>query len=417
MPYVAADEMGRQLCYNTVEAELDNTDSKPALQRHHFYGKVTCILVTFGVTMLAMLAIANGTWPGVPQHAVPLRNLNGTAPASKCKPGVPGNDIPGWGCDSFSQKHVLCRRKCLVDCASICAQCFPSSVSVSVLLEQRLDRHRSTVAVVERRMDQLQVGDLVLTASGFSKIFAFMDHNRNAKVEVLNILTAAGREVSLTADHIIFAHKDRQPVLAGSLTLGDILWHGMWEGVHAVDIKPIPVVQISRQSAHGMHAPLTEEGSMLVNGMLTSSYASVETMRWGSWPVLTGHDAARLVHRPLQWWCALKPSACGPSKHMHPLGRHAFTQFILDRFDWLHALNAEHSDLQAAVFGGHATTGTWAAALMQLVAALSLFAFHALLCLVDSILTPQHLLTLVVCLACKWMFWNLQGKFAFPVLR
>jgi len=259
--------------------------------------------------------------------------------------------------------------------------------------------------------DQLQVGDLVLTASGFSKIFAFMDHNKDAKVEVLSILTASGKEVSLTADHIIFAHMDKQPVPAGSLALGDLVWQGTWEGAWAVDMTPTAVVQISRRPARGMHAPLTEEGSMLVSGMLASSYASVQTLRWGSWPLLTGHDAAKFVHKPLQWWCAWLPAACGPSWHSDALGRHAFTQFILDNFDWLQAVNAEHADLHAATFGEYATAGTWTAALVQVLAAIFLLVLHAAL----FTMSPLHVSILAVCLAGRRMLSNVQGKFGLPI--
>jgi len=411
MPDATADELGQQLRYEAVEVKEGNADPKPATHGHRSSGKVACVFVTFGAAMAGMLGIVDIAWPRARQQAVPLRNLNGTAPASMCKEGVPGKDIPNWGCDSFAQKQIQCRRKCLVDCSSICAQCFPSSATVSVLLEEQPCCHRSTAMVVERRMDQLQVGDLVLTASGFSKIFAFMDHKNDAQVEVLSILTATGKEVSLTANHIIFAHMDQQPVLAGSIAVGDLLWQGTWEGAQAVDMMPTAVVQVSRRPSRGMHAPLTEEGSMLVNGMLASSYASVETLRWGSWPLLTGHDAARFVHKPLQWWCTLLPSACGPSWHTDALGRHAFTQFILDNFGWLQALNAEHADLRAATLGRDATAGTWAAALVQVLAGITLFLLHALL----FTLTAQHVSLLAFCLAGKRMLSNVQSKFGLSV--
>jgi len=411
MPDAAADEMGQQLRYKAVEVEEGNAGPELAMQGLRSSGKVACVLIAFGAAMALMIGIIDVAWPGARQQGVPLRNLNGTASASACKPGVPGKDIPDWGCDSFNQKHIMCRRKCLVDCASNCAQCFPSNATVSVLLKEQSCFQGSKATLVERRMDQLQVGDLVLTASGFSKIFAFMDHKNDAKVEVLSILTANGKEVSLTANHIIFAHEDRQPVLAGSLARGDMLWQGTWLGAQAVDMTPTVVVQISRRPAQGMHAPLTEEGSMLVNGMLASSYASVETLRWGSWPLLTGHDAARFVHKPLQWWCASLPSACGPSWHTAALGRHAFTQFILDNSGWLQALNADHADLHAATLSGDATAGTWAAAIVQVLAAILLFVLHALL----LTLTPQHVSLLAVCLAVKRMFPNVQGKFALSV--
>ena len=60
-----------------------------------------------------------------------------------------------------------CQRNCYVG-DSGCAQCFPSSASVSVRLPVGV--------VAARAMEQLRVGDSVYTGDGFSKIFSFVDH-------------------------------------------------------------------------------------------------------------------------------------------------------------------------------------------------------------------------------------------------
>merc|ERR1712217_390215 len=129
----------------------------------------------------------------------------------------------------------------------------------------------------------------VLTAQGFSKVFAFMDHANDFEIEYLRLRTDVGSELALTAGHMVYAHIEKQPVLAGSLVEGDILWLVEKVGSAILATTPVHVVQIQWSRESGMHAPLTAEGSVVVNGVLASSYAGVETLRWGSLPILSGH--------------------------------------------------------------------------------------------------------------------------------
>jgi len=257
---------------------------------------------------------------------------------------------------TFLQVQTLCRRRCFYG-DSNCAQCFPSNAEVFAQVEG---------SVIVRSMKELSVGDVVLTQEGFSKIFAFMDHTTDVEAEYIRLETESGHVLSLTQDHILFAHEDRSPVLARSIVEGDIVWIALAANT-SVDFAPSRVTKMGYISAHGMHAPLTEKGSVVVNGLLASSYASVKSLSWGHRILVSGHSLNKYMHEPLRLACSVKPTLCSPEWHS-PNGRHAWTQFILDKFWWLQVMNYDHSDLKAALLQ-EPSAFSWLSAAVQLIAA------------------------------------------------
>lgn len=252
-----------------------------------------------------------------------------------------GTCVCPWCAESsWSNVHVMCRRKCFYGDAPQCAQCFPDDAVVSVELPGGL--------VAARAMSQLRVGDSVLTEAGFSKVFAFMDHAVGAEVEYVQVETASGHALAATASHMVYAHEDRRAVLAGSLVEGDWLWASL--ATNGSDgFAQSRVASVKRTWRRGMHAPLTEQGSIVVDGLLASSYANIKTLRWGDRSIVSGHDLGRYLHEPLRLACSAAPALCSPSWHSLE-GRHLWTQFLLDNFSWLQAMNDIHSDIHDALF-------------------------------------------------------------------
>ena len=235
----------------------------------------------------------------------------------------------------------------------MCAQCFPSDATVSVL-------GSDGTTVSARRMDQLQIGDRVRSQNAFSKVFAFMDNDASASdVEYVRLKTAAGPALQLTADHIVYAHDNMRPVLAEEVKHGDQLWvhassgelvRGATSNLSTTDsFFASPVTSVRKVARSGMHAPLTEDGSLVVDGVLASSYAKVHSLTWGKDIVLFhGHDINMQMHAPLRLACSAVPSLCGEDMHSET-GRHAWTEFLLSKFSWLSAMNSEYHDLRAAL--------------------------------------------------------------------
>lgn len=209
-------------------------------------------------------------------------------------------------------------------------------------------------------MDSLKIGDSVLTANGFSEIFAFMDHSTSEETEYLNF--AVGNKVlRVSKDHIVYAHAEKIPILAHSIIEGDILWH-MESTANATSLRPSPVLHISTSFEAGKHAPLTKDSSIIVDGVLVSSYANVKSLTWGATVLFHGHQINKYMHAPLRWMCEISPKHCGPEFHSKNFGRHAWTQWILDNFSWLQALNYQHNDIKASLFDDSSLESVAAAA-------------------------------------------------------
>merc|ERR1712060_315830 len=68
---------------------------------------------------------------------------------------------------------------------------------------------------------------------------------------------------------------------------------------------------------------------------------------------------------------------CGPEWHSAELGRHVWTQWVLDHLGWLRAINLEYHDLQLAFRETSVTACV--AALVQVLAALVLVFLHAVI--------------------------------------
>ena len=73
--------------------------------------------------------------------------------------------------------------------------------------------------------------------------------------------------VTLSASHVVFTSNSTK--YAGDLVPGDTLLH--WDGKEMVEKE---ITKISTSLEPGYWAPLTREGTLLVNGFLMSCYAS-----------------------------------------------------------------------------------------------------------------------------------------------
>ena len=61
-------------------------------------------------------------------------------------------------------------------------------------------------------MDQLKIGDLVLSGDGsFSKVYSFAHKQPNTKMQYLHVLTASmdkNQPLEISAEHLIYVHKE-----------------------------------------------------------------------------------------------------------------------------------------------------------------------------------------------------------------
>lgn len=134
---------------------------------------------------------------------------------------------------------------------------------------------RTTVQVKGRggptRMDRLRIGDEVLAADGstYSEVYSFGHLDRSRKAEFLQIrtTTSGATPIEITAEHLLFIHNiGLRP--AGQVKPGDYL-------VTSRQTPPVQVTSTRKVHRHGIYAPFTVSGDLLVNGIASSSYIAL----------------------------------------------------------------------------------------------------------------------------------------------
>lgn len=148
-------------------------------------------------------------------------------------------------------------------------------------------------------MRDLRLGDRVLTSAAadsfgplvYSPVLSFLDRQPNTTKSFFVIGTRAGLNITLTAAHLIFVTDC--PSLAGETRKDSA---GELRTVFASEVRPgqcvltaqneaaLSVVTfVEERSGSGLYAPLTHSGSIVVNGVLASCYAALDSHRLAHW--------------------------------------------------------------------------------------------------------------------------------------
>lgn len=122
----------------------------------------------------------------------------------------------------------------------------------------------STVQVQNRGeafMKDVKVGDFVLVDDGkYEPIYSFGHRHDTQEHDYLLLLPS---RLEISKDHMVFV-QDRGPIPASLLRIGDRLSHG----------NPISCIQTIQ--SHGVYAPFTPSGAVVVNKVLASTYISLQ---------------------------------------------------------------------------------------------------------------------------------------------
>jgi Hint module len=114
-------------------------------------------------------------------------------------------------------------------------------------------------------MKDLKVGDHVLTGSGnFEPVYAFGHKNAGRSADFLQFQTASAK-LEMTGGHLVFLEGKINPVRADSIKVGDVL------SGDAATVKKIKTIR-----REGVYSPLTPSGSVVVDGIVASSYISLQ---------------------------------------------------------------------------------------------------------------------------------------------
>ncbi|XP_013877786.1 indian hedgehog signaling molecule a [Austrofundulus limnaeus] len=237
-----------------------------------------------------------------------------------------------------SKAHIHCSVKSEHSVAAKTGGCFPGESEVT------------TEGGGTKLMRDLLPGDRVLassTADGhpallYSPVVSFLDRQPNTTKTFYIIGTEAGVNVTLTAAHLIFAtdcdgglsEKEGQEssragrlrtVFASEVRPGQCVFTSTGSGNSRFSV----VTFVEEQKSSGLYAPLTQHGSIVVNGVLASCYAAVDSHHLSHWALAPLRLFYKLIG-PLQaqnnglhwypWILQRLGQVLLDSAHFHPWG-------------------------------------------------------------------------------------------------
>lgn len=143
----------------------------------------------------------------------------------------------------------------------------------------------------QKSLSSLTPGDRVMALSEtgqvvFSPVLLFLHRDPESRWRFLSLQTEDGRRLAVTPHHLVFSDSHCGPdssryqaQFASRAQTGTcVLVHTRGGEVH-----PSRIVSITEEESVGAYAPLTEAGSVFVDGVLASSYALVEDHRLAHW--------------------------------------------------------------------------------------------------------------------------------------
>jgi len=184
--------------------------------------------------------------------------------------------------------------------------CFPSAATTMLSNGQ-------TVA-----MEALKVGDEVLTERGYSRIYAFGHDDITIKqASYIQISTAANTTLLISPEHIL--------PLDGQMDFAKKAVVGMQ--VTLANGKRTTVTSLRVVERNGAHAPFTLDGTIVVDGILASSFSFTPSLTLGGVTVLTGHSVGTMWTSPLRLMSRFAPWIGSDDWH-NAEGQHMFVQWL-----------------------------------------------------------------------------------------
>jgi hypothetical protein len=153
-------------------------------------------------------------------------------------------------------------------------------------------------------MKSLQVGDVVLTPSGYEKVYTIDHRSEKKQTDFIQIHTEIERPLEVTGTHLMFKAGKNDPVEARSIVVGDEL-QGYFDG----EMKSVVVEQITSISKNGLYNPITSSGTIVVDGLVTSTYTAVNLsdgsnyITIGGYKVMSMHDFMHMAMIPFKTIC------------------------------------------------------------------------------------------------------------------
>lgn len=178
-----------------------------------------------------------------------------------------------------SRHHVHCSVKADHSVTVEKGGCFPGWARVTIAGGGQ--KTLSSLAPGDRVMALSETGHIV-----FSQVLLFLHRDQESRSTFLVIETVDGHRLALTPHHLVFLapheklhHSEYQAQFASRAKRGDYVLIRGAEG----RVQSSQIISVSVEEGVGVYAPLTEDGTLFVDGVLASSYALVEDHRLAHW--------------------------------------------------------------------------------------------------------------------------------------
>lgn len=163
-----------------------------------------------------------------------------------------------------------------------------------------------TTATGKKSMKDLKVGESVLALAEdgqlrMSKVLLFLDRSATATTDYVTLVTESGRSITATPTHLVLRWQkadggqrsqqmwNANPVLAKRIGVNDTLLTVVH---HGRGLQADRVVEVRRVQRRGLYAPLTVDGTVVVDDIVASCYAVLDSQRLAHWAFLPARMAA-----------------------------------------------------------------------------------------------------------------------------
>uniref|UniRef100_A0A182N5E8 Protein hedgehog n=1 Tax=Anopheles dirus TaxID=7168 RepID=A0A182N5E8_9DIPT len=170
-----------------------------------------------------------------------------------------------------SRNHIHCSVKSDSSQSSHTSGCFTGDSTVL------------TASGAHRKLSELRIGERVqaVDATGatvFSEVLMFMDRDTAQRREFVTIEADGGALLKVTPAHLVMVWRrersETRYVFADRVREGD---HILVQADARGTLEPRAVRRISATLADGVYAPLTAEGTIVVNAIAASCYALIDS--------------------------------------------------------------------------------------------------------------------------------------------
>ncbi|XP_022062649.1 sonic hedgehog protein [Acanthochromis polyacanthus] len=223
-----------------------------------------------------------------------------------------------------SKAHIHCSVKAENSVAAKSGGCFPGSSTVTLQ------------DGTKKPVKDLQSGDRVLAADErgnpiYTDFIMFIDQDSTTRRLFYVIETDAGHKISLTAAHLLFVaqngstetHRGMSAVFASQVQPGQSVF--VYDDAEL--LVPVTVKRIYTQTNEGSFAPVTVQGTVVVDQVLASCYAVIEDHDLAHWALAP----VRLAH----WVSSLLFSSQQPPASAQSDGVHWYSKILYQLGTWL----------------------------------------------------------------------------------